>query len=179
MAKAFAANRPQAIEDNQIRRGHTELVLSEKPDLRLIKLGYIVPLLLLVTGGGAIILPIDNGYKIGTAYAVIMLLGGSLTFFLSAHARLRKASYTVTAEYIEAETGTFEKSIRRIPLSYIRDVTHRQNFFQTFFGISDIAVAATNGDSVVLENISDGRRKQEVIWDLVIAKSPHASRPRT
>jgi uncharacterized membrane protein YdbT with pleckstrin-like domain len=175
MAKSFAARGPQAVEYNQIRGGHSGIVLTDQPDLRLIKLGYIVPLLLLATGGIALILPIDDGLKIGTGYAIIMLLGGSLTFFISAHARLRKASYTVTTDYIEAQIGTFEKVIRRIPLAYIRDVTQSQNFFQTFFGISDITVSATNGDSVVLENISDGRRKQEIIWELVVAKSPHAS----
>ena len=154
-------------------------ILSLYPDLRLIKLGYIVPLLLLVTGSSALMLPIDVGLKIGTGYVIIMLLGGSLTFFLSAHARLLKASNIVTAEYIEAQTGTFEKTVRRIPVAYIRDVTHRKNFFQTFFGISDITVSATNGDSVVMENISDGRGKQEINWELVLAKSSHASRPRT
>jgi hypothetical protein len=179
MAKAFAAREPQVIEGNQIRHGHSEHILTDQPDLRLIKFGYVVPLLLLVTDGSALILLIDDGLKIGTGYAIIMLLGGSLTFFLSAHARLRRANYIVTSEYIEVQTGTPEKTVRCKPVAYIRDVTHRQNFFQTFFGIYDITVAATNGDSVVLENITDGRRKQEIIWELVFARSPHASRPRT
>ena len=43
MAKAFAARRPQAAEDNQISGGHSGVVLTDQPDLRLIKLGYIVP----------------------------------------------------------------------------------------------------------------------------------------
>jgi len=93
-----------------------------------------------------------------------------LRFSITSDARLCAASYTVTDEYIEAQPGTFEKATRRIPLSYIRDVTHRQHFFHTLFGFSDIKVTATNGDLVVLENISDGRRKQEIIWELVLVR---------
>ena len=168
----------KAVAGNQVGPDRIKPVLTDQPDMRLIKLGYIVPLLLVATGVLILLLPISDAVKIGIGYALIMALGGMLTFLLSSHARLRKASYTVTAEYIEAQTGTFEKTSRRIPLSYIRDVTHRQHFFQTLFGVSDIKVTATNGDSVVLENVSDGRRKQEIIWELVIARSPGASQSR-
>jgi len=168
----------RAVAGNQVGADRIKPVLTDQPDLRLIKLGYLVPLLLVTFGVLIILLPISDAIKIGVGYALIMALGGMLTFLLSSHARLRKASYIVTAEYIEARTGTFEKTSRRIPLSYIRDVTHRQHFFQTLFGVSDIKVTATNGDSVVLENVSDGKRKQEIIWELVIARSPDASRTR-
>jgi uncharacterized membrane protein YdbT with pleckstrin-like domain len=166
----------KAVAGSEVGSGRTTPVLTDHPDMRLIKLGYIVPLFLVATGMLILLLPISDAVKIGIGYALIMALGAILTFLLSSHARLRKASYTVTAEYIEAQTGTFEKTSRRIPLSYIRDVTHRQHFFQTLFGISDITVTATNGDSVVLENVGDGRRKQEIIWELVLDKSPGASR---
>ncbi len=178
MSGAVATNRLKAVEGNQFGSGRIKPVLTDKPDLRLIKLGYSVPLILLAAGVLAILLPISDAAKFSIGYAVVIALAGTLTFFLSSHARLRTASYTVTDEYIEAQTGTFEKTTRRIPLSYVRDVTHRQHFFQALFGISDIKVSATNGDSVVLENVREGRRKQEIIWDLVLAKSPGASRPR-
>ncbi len=166
----------KAVAGNQGGADRIKPVLADQPDMRLIKLGYFVPLLLVATGIVILLLPISDAVKIGVGYALIMALGGMLTFLLSSHARLRKASYTVTAEYIEAQTGTFEKTSRRIPLSYIRDVTHRQHFFQTLFGVSDIKVTATNGDSVVFENVSDGKRKQEIIWEMMIARSPGASR---
>lgn len=85
----------------------------------------------------------------------------------------------MTTEYIEARTGTIEKRVRRIPISYIRDVTLSQNFLQAPFGTYNITVAATNGDKVVLENVTDRERKQEVIWEIVLSKSPNASRSRT
>jgi uncharacterized membrane protein YdbT with pleckstrin-like domain len=123
-----------------------------------------------------LLLPISFGAKFSIGFSLVIALTGTLTFSLSTHGRLRTASYTVTEGYIEAQTGTFEKTTRRIPLSYIRDVTHRQDFFQRLFGVSDITVTATNSGSVVLENVSDGRRKQEIIWELVMAWSPGASR---
>jgi uncharacterized membrane protein YdbT with pleckstrin-like domain len=171
-------NKLRAVEGNQVRTGSINPVLTDRPDLRLINVGYSVSLLLIAAGVLLLLLPVGNDYKIGIGYVLIAALLGMLTFTISSHARLRTASYTVTDEYIEAQTGTFEKATRRIPLSYVRDVTHRQHFFHTLFGISDIKVTTTNGDSVVLENISDGRRKQEIIWELVLDKSPGASRSR-
>ena len=176
MSGALATNRLRAVEGNQFGSSRIRPVLTDKPDLRLIRFGYSVPLILLAAGVLAILLPISDAAKFSIGYAVVIALAGTLTFFLSSHARLRTASYTVTEEYIEAQTGTFEKTTHRIPISYIRDVTHRQHFFQTLFAVSDIKVTATNGDSVVLENVSDGIRKREIIWELVLAKSPGASR---
>ncbi|HXG64392.1 MAG TPA: PH domain-containing protein [Blastocatellia bacterium] len=170
--------RLKAVAGNQGGAGSIKPVMTDQPDMRLIKVGYLVPLFLVAAGVFILLLPTSEAVKIGVGYALIMALGGILTYLLSSHARLRRANYMVTAEYIEAQTGTFEKTSRRIPLSYVRDVTHRQHFFQTLFDVSDIKVTATNGDSVVFENVSDGRRKQEVIWGLVIARSPGASQSR-
>jgi uncharacterized membrane protein YdbT with pleckstrin-like domain len=178
MPGAAVTNRLKAIEGNQARTGSINPVLTDRPDLRLIKLSYLVPLLLIAACLLILLLPISFGAKFSIGFSLVIALGGTLTFSLSSHARLRTASYTVTQEYIEAQTGTFEKATRRIPLSYIRDVTHRQDIFQTLFDVSNIKVTATNGDSVVLENISDGSRKQEIIWELVLDKSPGASRSR-
>ena len=175
MHRAMTMSGTKADAGNRVGSDQTKPVLIDNPDLRLIKLGYLVPLLLVAAGVLILLLPISDAAKIGIGYALIMALGSLLTFLLSSHARLHKASYTVTADFVEARTGTFEKTSRRIPLSYIRDVTHRQHFFQTLFGLSDIKVTATNGDSVVLENVSDGIRKRELIWEMVIARSPGAS----
>jgi uncharacterized membrane protein YdbT with pleckstrin-like domain len=160
-------NKLRTVEGNRVTTSSNQPVLTDRPDLRLIKLSYLVPILLAVSCLLILLLPISFGAKFSIGFSLVIALGGTLTFSLSSHARLRTASYTVTDEYIEAQTGTFEKATRRIPLSYIRDVTHRQDFFQTLFNVSNIKVTATNGDSVAFENISDGRRKQEIIWELV------------
>jgi uncharacterized membrane protein YdbT with pleckstrin-like domain len=138
MPGALATNRLKAVEGYQFGSGRIKPVLTDKPDLRLIRLGYSVPFILLAVGVLAILLPISDAAKFSIGYAVVIALAGTLTFFLSSHARLRRASYTVTDEYIEAQTGTFEKTTQRIPISYIRDVTHRQHLFQTLFAVSDI-----------------------------------------
>lgn len=176
MPGALAVSGAKAVAGNRVGPDQIKPVLIDNPDMRLIKLGYLVPLLLVAAGVVMLLLPISDAAKIGIGYTLIMALGSMLTFLLSSYARLRKASYTVTADYIEAQTGTFEKTSRRIPLGYIRDVTLRQHFFHSLFGVSDIKVTATNGDSVMLENVSDGIHKREIIWDLVLARSPGASR---
>lgn len=176
MYRAAVKNRLKAADGNRFGVDSNRPVLTDQPDLRLIKLSYLAPLVLFAAGVLLLLLPISFGAKFSIGFSLVIALAGMLTFSLSAHGRLRNASYTVTVDYIEAQTGTFEKTSRRIPLGYIRDVTHRQHFFQTLFGVSDIKVTATNGDSVVLEHVSDGRRKQEIIWDMVLDKSPGTSR---
>lgn len=176
MHGAAVTNRLQAVKTNQFGAGRNRPVLTDQPDLRLIKLSYLAPLILFVAGIVLFLLPIDFGVKFSIGFSLVIALTGTLTFSLSGHGRLRTANYLVTDEYVEAQTGTFEKTTCRIPLSYIRDVMHRQHFFQTLIGVSDITVTATNGDSVVLENIREGTRKQEIIWELVLAKSPDASK---
>jgi uncharacterized membrane protein YdbT with pleckstrin-like domain len=151
-------------------------VLVDHADLRLVRLSYLLPLSLILIAVVSFVLPISDAAKIGIGYTTI---GGTflcLAYLIPYHGRLRKATYTVTSEYIEARTGTFEKRVRRVPLSYIRDVTHTQDFFQKLFGLSSIKVVATNGDSIALENISDGEQKREIIWDLVFSRSPHTGR---
>jgi uncharacterized membrane protein YdbT with pleckstrin-like domain len=178
MPGALAMSGAKTDADRQVGPDRIRTVLIDNPDLRLIKFGYLVFLLLVAVGVMILLLPISDAAKIGIGYALIMALGSLLTSLLSSHTRLLKASYTVTEEYIEAQTGTFEKITRRIPLSYVRDVTHRQHYFQALFGISDVKVSATNGDLVVLENVREGSRKREIIWEMVLAKSPSASRSR-
>src|SRR6266496_5966168 len=150
MHEAAITNRLKAVEGNRMGAGSNRPILTDLPDLRLIKLNYLAPLVLFAAGVVLLLLPINFGAKFSIGFSLVIALAGTLTFSLSSHGRLRKASYTVTADYIEAQTGTFDIATRRIPLSYIRDVTHRQHFFQTLFGVSDIKVTATNGDSVVL-----------------------------
>lgn len=168
------------VRIEQTRFDPNNPVLIDQPDIRLTIVAYLLPLLLIVITVVTLLLPLSGGAKFAIGYGTIPLAVGMLArYIIPSHGRLRKAVYTITTEHVEAKIGTFEKSVRRIPLGYIRDVTHTQNIFQSLYGLSDIKVVATNGDSIVLENISEGERKREIIWELVFARSPHASRPRT
>lgn len=111
MPGAVAMSGPKADTGNRVGRDQIKSVLIDNPDLRLIKLGYLMSLLLVAAGVLVLLLSISDAAKIGIGYALIMALGSMLTFLLSSHARLRKAKYTVTADYIEAQTGTFEKAL--------------------------------------------------------------------
>ena len=82
------------------------------------------------------------------------------------------ARYTVTDSHIESQTGVLNKSTRRIPFNFVNDVTVKRNFFQSLAGTHSITVTTSNGDSVVLENVMEGRRKQEIIWELVRGEAP-------
>lgn len=160
------------------RSGHGNPVLTDRPDMRPVRMLYLLPLTLLI----AVILVCLVSKDWGVTFMFSLYVGGMAIVTLlvsgSYHEKLWKAEYTVTPDYVEAQTGTLEKSVRRIPMSYIRDVTLSQNFVQARLGLHNITVAATNGDKVVLQNVTDGKRKHEIIWGIVLAKSPGASRSR-
>lgn len=139
--------------------------------MRLSKLGYLVLLALMIAGIIGMLMSVDEGTRLAIGYGAVMFTFCTLLFFLSFHARLRRANYTVTTEYIEAQIGTVKKTVHMIPLGYVRDVTLSQTSFQAFFDTWDITAAATNGDRIVLENVPDGKKSQEIIWKLVLAKS--------
>jgi uncharacterized membrane protein YdbT with pleckstrin-like domain len=80
--------------------------------------------------------------------------------------------FVVTNDYIEEKGGLIWKTQRRIPLTYVRDVTYDQNFLQAMLGVSSVTVSPTNGDRIVLSNVREGERTREVIWNLVLSKSP-------
>lgn len=87
-------------------------VLTTRPDMRLIKLGYLVPLVLMVAGVTGVLPSVDKGTRFALGYGAVIFTFCTLVFFLSFHARLWRANYTVTTEHIEAQTGTFEKTVR-------------------------------------------------------------------
>ncbi|MGH9828087.1 MAG: PH domain-containing protein, partial [Blastocatellia bacterium] len=79
--------------------------------------------------------------------------------------------YTVAATYIEEEYGIIYKRLRRIPLSYVRDVTQTQNFLQAMFRTSSITISPTNGDTIILSNIKNGQQARDAIWQGVLSES--------
>ena len=174
----MAANRSNISRMGMSRSDRGNPVMTDRPDMRPVKMLYLLPLTLLI----AVILVCLLSKDWGFAFMFGLYVGGMVLVTLivsgSYHEKLWKAEYTVTSDYIEAQTGNLEKSVRRIPLSYIRDVTLTQNFVQARMDLYNITVAATNGDKVVLQNVTDGKRKHEVIWGLVLAKSPNASMSR-
>ena len=83
-----------------------------------------------------------------------------------------KAVYSLTDHHIEEKYGIIHRRVRRIPLSYVRDVTYDQNFLRAMFGVSSITVSPTNGDKIVFSNVRDGEQTREIIWKLLLSKSP-------
>jgi len=143
--------------------------------MRLVKASFFVPVLVLLVGLIVYLLPLPID-SVLTHYLVlpfiVMVAAGVAVYPLGMYEALSKAVFTVTDEYVEEESGVIWKRVRRIPLSYVRDVTYNQNFIQAMFDVSDIRVSATNGDEIVLNNLKDGEGTREIIWKLVLLNSP-------
>ena len=153
------------------RTDDSRAVLTDQPDMRLVRASFVVPLLVLTVGAIVYSLPIDTAIKVGFSPLIAVFIL-TLVYSVSSYDELSRAVYTVTPEYVESRTGIIEKRIRNIPLSYVRDVTHDQNVIQAMFGVSTITVSTTNGDKIVLRDVLDGNRKRDLIAKQALSKSP-------
>lgn len=144
-------------------------VLVDRPDKRMMRVRYLAPVLILCIGAIIYALPIGD-LKV-VFLPLIWLFAMALVYAVIMHEILAKAVYTVTAEYIESESGIVGKKVRTIPISYVRDVTFGQNPIQALLGVSDVTVSATNGDKITFKDITDGNQKRDLISKLVLSKS--------
>ena len=149
-------------------------VLIATPDMRIVKVSFLGPLLMLVAGVLVYLLPlgVDRDFQLVGSFLIAGTGLVGIICLLALSEALSKAVYRLTDEHIEEEYGIVYKRLRRIPLSYVRDVTHSQNFLQAIFGVSSITVSPTNGDKIVLSNVKDGNETREVIWKFALSRSP-------
>ena len=148
---------------------HPDAILVDHPDKRMMRVRYLAPTLVLAIAAIVYVLPIGDLRVV--FLPLTWLFGMALVYSLIMHEILARAVYTVTPEYIESESGIVGKKVRTIQISYVRDITYGQNFVQAMLGISDITVSATNGDKIVLKDVTDGKPKRDIISQLVLAKT--------
>ena len=148
-------------------------LLTARPDMRIVKSLFLPPAFVLMAGivSYALTLGIDRDLHLVGSILIAALGVAGLSSLLVLYEALAKAVYTMTNEFIEEEYGIVYKRLRRIPLDYVRDVTHTQSFLQAMFGVSSVTVSPTNGHNIVLSNIRDGQRTQELVWKLVLSRS--------
>lgn len=154
--------------------GGDKALLTARPDMRIVKWSFLVPALVLIASIISYSWPlkIDHDLQLAGSILIATFGLGGISFLLVLYEGLLRAVYSLTDEHIEEEYGIINKRVRRIPLSYVRDVTYDQNFLQALFGVSSVTVSPTNGDKIVLSNVRDGKRSRDIIWKLVLSRSP-------
>jgi uncharacterized membrane protein YdbT with pleckstrin-like domain len=142
----------------------SNVLLTARPDLRILKVGFIAAALVAVSGTVVYLLPIDGSLKVAflpLAVLFVVILAYSVIMYEA----LGNTVFVVTNDHIEERGGLIWKTQHRIPLTYVRDVTYDQNLLQAMFGVSSITVSPTNGDKIVLSNIREGESAREKIWN--------------
>lgn len=155
--------------------GSGNVVLTTRPDLRILKVGFLAAALIAVAGAIVYLLPIDGSLKVAflpLAVPFVVILAYSVILCEA----LANTVFVVTNEHVEENGGLIWKTQHRIPLIYVRDVTYDQNSLQTMFGVSSVTVSPTNGRNIVLSNVPDGERTREIIWQLALTNSPNHQR---
>jgi uncharacterized membrane protein YdbT with pleckstrin-like domain len=147
------------------------VLLTTRPDLRILKVGFLAAALLAVAGAVVYLSPIDTSLKVAFLPMAVLFVV-VLAYSVIMYEALGNTVFVVTNDHIEEKGGLIWKTQHRIPLTYVRDVTYDQNFLQGMFGVSSVTVSPTNGRKIVVSNVPDGERTREVIWTLVLSTSP-------
>ena len=147
------------------------VLLTTRPDLRILKVGFITTALIAVAGAVVYLSPIDTSLKVAFLPMAVLFVV-VLAYSVIMYEALGNTVFVVANDHIEEKGGVIWKTQHRIPLTYVRDVTYDQNILQAMFGVSSVTVSPTNGHKIVLSNVPDGERTREAIWNLVLSKSP-------
>ena len=150
--------------------GRDRILLTARPDVRIVKLGFLAAALIAAAGAIAYLLPISDSLKVaflplGVLFVVTVAYSAIL------YEGLKNTVYNVAKDYVEEQGGVIWRTQHRIPLSYVRDVTYNQSSLQKVFGVSSVTVSPTNGNKIVFYNVRDGEKIQESIWKLVLSRS--------
>jgi uncharacterized membrane protein YdbT with pleckstrin-like domain len=157
------------FEINSVSSGN--VLLTTRPDLRILKVGFVAAALIAVAGAVVYLSPLDGSLKVAflpLAVLFVVILAYSVIMYEA----LGNTVFVVTNDHIEEKGGLIWKTQHRIPLTYVRDVTYDQNFLQKMLGVSSVTVSPTNGNKIVLSNIPNGEETRETIWKVVLLSSP-------
>jgi uncharacterized membrane protein YdbT with pleckstrin-like domain len=149
----------------------SNVLLTARPDLRILKVGFLTAALIAVAGVVVYLSSIDASLKVAFLPLAVLFVV-VLAYSVIMYEALGNTVFVVTNDHIEERGGLIWKTQRRIPLTYVRDVTYDQNLLQAMFGVSSITVSPTNGDKIVLSNIREGESAREKIWKHVLSRSP-------
>ena len=108
-------------------------MLTDQPDTLISVLWFGSFLAAMVLGLTSIYAPVKDAIKFALDIPALFFAVVFPVMLAKDYFSLKLARYTVTDTYVEARTGIFEKTERRIPLAYIREVTTKQTFFQSLF----------------------------------------------
>lgn len=168
MFKSITVNPPRSVEPS----ASGQLVFSVRPDIRLALLWLGAPLVSIGMGALVLLLPLGESVAFGGVVGSVWIFGAGVYYGVRTLVRFLFSRYTLTTLGVEARIGIFDRFVRRIPLVYVRDITHRQNLLQSLFGTSNITIKTTNGDRIELENVADAERLVEELWGLIMLHSP-------
>src|SRR6185295_9265586 len=153
--------------------GRDKALLTVRPDMRIVKYSFLAPAVALIASIISYLWPLEIDRDLHLAGSILIATFGlaGISFLLVLYEGLAKAVYSLTNQHIEEKYGSIFRRVRRIPLSYVRDVTYDQNFLQAIFGVSSITVSPTNGDRIVLSNVRDGEQTGEIVWELILSRT--------
>ena len=121
---------------------------------------HIVPFAVFVAVFAALFSP---GLALVTGVGVLLL--GLLLAVWWARRYARTTEYRLYEDHIECEVGGFGTDITSVDFDTVRSVSRRQSFVEARYGLGNVRVSTTGGETVRLRDIPDHERWYEFIHE--------------
>jgi uncharacterized membrane protein YdbT with pleckstrin-like domain len=147
-----------------------------RPTMKFIKLGYVVVLLLIVTGVIFFFTLTSEGDQWRNRPWIMAVPAVLLLWPIRRHIAQRFTKATIAGDKLRYEVGALAKTTRNISLPKVQDARVDQSVIQRMFGVGDLAIeTAGEASRLTIRNVD---RPQHVA-DEILAASHGAAGGRT
>jgi hypothetical protein len=98
----------------------SNVLMTARPDLRILKVGFVTAALVAVAGAVVYLLPIDGSLKVAFLPLAVLFIV-ILSYSVIMYEALGNTVFVVTNDHIEEKGGLIWKTQHRIPLTYVFD----------------------------------------------------------
>ncbi|XVU24768.1 PH domain-containing protein [Actinoplanes sp. CA-054009] len=145
-----------------------ELVLHLRPHWKsAIRPGLIVLLAVVVSTVAWVMLPTNDGGRIGFAVVALIMLYQGVRYGVTPMVKWRCTHYVLTDERILLQDGVIARERRDLPLNRVNDHVVNQSVLDRVFGSGTLKVDSIGEQAVLLAAVPRAQSVQTLLYELI------------
>ena len=145
-----------------------EVVLHVRPHLRTVLRPILLVLLaVVVTAVAWVMLPPDDGGRIGFGVVALIMLYQGIRYGAVPLAIWRCTHYVLTSERILLQDGVIARERRDLPLSRVNDHLLNQSMLDRMFGTGTLTIDSIGEQKAVLVAVPRAQHVQNLLYEVI------------
>ncbi|SNY06094.1 PH domain-containing protein [Paractinoplanes atraurantiacus] len=145
-----------------------ELVLHLRPHWKsALRPGLIVLLAVVVSTVAWVMLPTNDGGRIGFAVVALIMLYQGVRYGVAPLVKWRCTHYVLTSERILLQDGVIARERRDLPLNRVNDHVVNQSVLDRVFGSGTLKVDSIGEQAVLLAAVPRAQSVQTLLYELI------------